>query len=226
MGHLHPVECGHAFVESLQPVAFTDLTGKLGALRLESEGGTMLRTTLPIAAIACLLAVSPASAAQPAQSAAAVRDGSHDFDWEIGSWTTSLRYLANPFSAEPDRWVEYRGTSNVRAAMDGNLVELDVAGAAGRIRGLSLRLYNPQTRQWSLNFASMRSGQLTAPVFGGFDAAGRGLFYGQDNIDGRVVLVRFVITPESRDRVRFVQSFSADAGANWEDNWIAVDQRR
>jgi hypothetical protein len=163
----------------------------------------------------------PAAVSQP-------RDGAHDFDWEIGGWTTSLRYLANPLSPEPDRWLEYRGTSIVRSVMDGqaNLVELDVAGPAGRIRGLSLRLYNPQTRQWSLNFASMRSGQLTTPTYGGFDAAGRGLFYGQDNVDGRFILVRFVITPQGRDTVRFVQSFSADAGATWEDNWIATDRRR
>jgi hypothetical protein len=156
------------------------------------------------------------------------RDGAHDFDWEIGSWTTSLRYLANPLSAETDRWIEYQGTSIIRAAMEGqaNLVELSVAGPAGNIRGLSLRLYNPQTHQWSLNFASIRNGQLTAPLHGGFDAVRRGLYYGQDNVDGRVILVRFVITPERRDRVRFVQSFSADAGETWEDNWIAIDQRR
>ena len=59
----------------------------------------------------------------------------------------------------------------------------------------------------------------------GFDAAGRGLFFGRDEVDGRAVLVRFVITPEGRDRIRFVQSFSADAGATWQDNWIAVDTR-
>lgn len=179
-----------------------------------------------LAVLAALSLASGLAVAQP--STAGARDGARDFDWEIGSWTTTLRYLANPLSAEADRWVDYSGTSIVRAIMGGeaNVVELDVAGSAGRIRGLSLRLYNPQTRQWSLNFASMRSGQLTAPVFGGFDAAGRGLFYGQDNVDGRVILVRFVVTPEGRDSYRFVQSFSADAGATWEDNWIAVDRRR
>jgi hypothetical protein len=166
--------------------------------------------------------------AQTPPSHSRPRDGTHDFDWEIGSWTTSLRYLANPLSAETDRWIEYQGTSIIRAAMEGqaNLVELNVSGPAGNIRGLSLRLYDPQTHQWSLNFASIRNGQLTAPLHGGFDAEGRGLFYGQDNVDGRVILVRFVITPERRDRVRFVQSFSADAGETWEDNWIAIDQRR
>lgn len=85
---------------------------------------------------------------------------------------------------------------------------------------------DPQSRQWSLNFANVRSGRLSAPMHGGFDASGRGLFFGQDEIDGSVVLVRFVITPETRNRVRFIQSYSADAGATWEDNWIAVDERR
>jgi len=188
---------------------------------------TFLRRLVP-AALAGLLFTALPAAAQTSAPAASTRDGSHDFDFELGTWTTSLRYLANPLSPDPDRWIDYRGTSIVRAVMDGqaNLVELDVAGAPGRIRGLSLRLYNPQTRQWNLNFANMRSGQLTTPVFGGFDAAGRGLFYGQDNVDGRVVLVRFVITPEGRDTIRFVQSYSADAGASWQDNWIAVDRRR
>jgi hypothetical protein len=183
------------------------------------------------AQLALALLLVPATAHGQDQVPAAIsqpKDGAHDFDWEIGTWTTSLRYLANPQSPEPDRWVDYRGTSIVRPAMDGqaNLVELDVAGPAGRIRGLSLRLYNPQTRQWSLNFASMRSGQLSTPTYGGFDAAGRGLFYGQDNVDGRIILVRFTVTPQGRDVVRFVQSFSADAGATWEDNWIAIDRRR
>jgi hypothetical protein len=183
---------------------------------------------VPVALSALLLTPAAAAIAQSPPAAAQPRDGARDFDWEIGSWSTSLRYLANPLSPEPDRWVDYAGTSVVRSIMDGqaNVVELDVTGTPGRIRGLSLRLYNPQTRQWSLNFASMRSGQLTAPVYGGFDAAGRGLFYGQDDVDGRVVLVRFVITPEGRDAYRFVQSFSADAGATWEDNWIAVDRRQ
>ncbi len=173
------------------------------------------------------LSAAPAMGQTPPAQMQTAREGQRDFDFEIGSWRTELRYLANPLSAEPDRWIDYSGTSVVRAIMDGeaNVVELDVAGAAGRIRGLSLRLYNPQTRQWSLNFASMRAGQLAAPVYGGFDAAGRGLFYGQDNVDGRVVLVRFVVTPEGRDRIRFVQSFSPDAGATWEDNWIAIDTR-
>lgn len=182
----------------------------------------------PAAMASLLLIAAPAGAQGGPPPAATARDGAHDFDFEIGLWTTSLRYLANPLNADADRWIDYQGMSNVRALMGGqaNLVELDVVSGIGRIRGISLRLYDPQTRQWTLNFASMSNGRLTAPVYGSFDATGRGLFFGQDNVDGRAVLVRFVITPEGRDTIRFVQSFSADAGATWEDNWIAVDKRR
>ena len=66
---------------------------------------------------------------------AAIRDGQHDFDFEIGTWATHLRRLTNPLSGSSE-WVEYKGTSIVRKVWDGraNLVELDVAGRAGRDR--------------------------------------------------------------------------------------------
>lgn len=152
--------------------------------------------------------------------------GARDFDWEIGAWEAQVRVRA-PLSEEA-AWTEFRGTSIVHAFADGraNLVELDVANGELRIEGVSLRLYNPETRQWSLNFASMRDdGQLTPPVYGGF-VGGRGVFYGQDTVDGRVVLVRFVISDVSASSARFVQSYSADGGQTWTDNWIAVDTRR
>jgi hypothetical protein len=151
--------------------------------------------------------------------------GPGDFDFEFGRWRTHLKLLRNPLSGSTS-WVEYSGTSVVSRVWDGraNLVELEVDGAAGHIEGLSLRLYNPQTGQWSLNFANSRGGALTPPVYGGF-SDGRGEFYGQDFLDGRAILVRFVIAPLNPHTIRFEQAFSADGGRNWEVNWIATDTR-
>jgi hypothetical protein len=184
------------------------------------------------------LAILLASAAIPrtAQQAAAgplpvpagvARDGARDFDFEIGSWSTRVRVLRNPLSGGTPDWAEYQGTSIVRPALGGraNLVELSVEGPAGRIEGVSLRLYNPQSHQWNINFASLRGGTLTPPVFGGFDGRGSGTFYGQDMLDGRAIFVRFVITQASAVEAHFEQAFSADGGASWEVNWIAVDRR-
>lgn len=188
-------------------------------------GRRLLTVGLAVAAAT----ISPAAIGAPSPTAqAAVRDGQRDFDWEIGTWTTKVRVRRNPLSGQAPDWATFEGTSIVRPLLGGraNFVELSVSGAGSKIEGGSLRLYNPKSGQWSLNFASLRDGLLTAPVYGGFDGRGRGVFYGQDIIDGRAILVRFIITRVSRSEARFVQAYSTNGGATWEDNWIAVDTLR
>jgi hypothetical protein len=133
--------------------------------------------------------------------------------------------LQRPLSGSTT-WLEYEGTTEVRKVLDGraNLVELKVVGPGGHIEGLSLRLYNPEARQWSLNFANMSNGMLTTPSVGEFKD-GRGEFYNQDTFNGRAILVRFVITKITDVSYRFEQSFSEDFGKTWEANWIAIDTR-
>ncbi len=153
------------------------------------------------------------------------RDGQHDFDFEIGTWKTHLKRLLRPLTGSTT-WVEYKGTTVVRKVWNGraNLVELEVDGSAGHIEGLSLRLYNPEARQWSLNFSNSKGGTLSPPVIGEFKG-GRGEFYGQESLNGRAILVRFVISDITPTSVHFEQSFSDDGGKTWEVNWIAVDTR-
>jgi hypothetical protein len=123
-------------------------------------------------------------------------------------------------------WVEYEGTSVVRKVWNGgaNLVELVADGPAGHFEGLSLRLYNPESRQWSLNFANRKAGTMTTPTIGEF-RDGRGEFYQKDSLNGRSILVRFVISDITPTSCRFEQAFSDDGGKTWEVNWIATDTR-
>ncbi|HKP67935.1 MAG TPA: hypothetical protein VJV05_01550 [Pyrinomonadaceae bacterium] len=171
--------------------------------------------------LAVLLFVAPACFAQAAQQ----RDGGHDFDFEIGTWKTDLKRLLRPLTGSKE-WVRYEGTSVVTKVLGGraNLVELSVSGSTGRIEGLSLRLYNPETRQWSLNFSNVRSGTLSPPMIGEFKN-GRGEFYGSDTLNGRAIMVRFVISEVTRDSAKFEQAFSDDGGKTWEVNWIAIDSK-
>jgi hypothetical protein len=164
---------------------------------------------------------SAAGVAQPRQE----RDGQRDFDFEIGTWNTHLSRLLKPLTGSTS-WVEYEGTTVVRKVWDGraNLVELDVEGPEGRLEALSLRLYNPQSRQWSLNFANVNGGTLSQPSIGEF-RNGRGEFFSHESFNGRAILVRFVISVITPDLCRFEQSFSADGGRTWEVNWIATDTR-
>jgi hypothetical protein len=153
------------------------------------------------------------------------RDGQHDFDFEIGTWKTHLKRLVKPLTGSTT-WVEYDGITKVTKVLDGraNLVELKASGPAGTFEGLSLRLYNPEARQWTLNFANASSGVLTPPAIGEFKN-GRGEFYNQDTLYGRAILVRFVILDITPTSCRFEQSFSEDGGKTWELNWVAVDTR-
>lgn len=153
------------------------------------------------------------------------RDGQHDFDFEIGTWKTKLKRLVSPLSGSK-QWAEYEGTTVVTKVWNGkaNLVELVADGEAGHFEGLSLRLYNPVSRQWSLNFANIRSGTLVTPTIGEFKN-GVGEFYCQDTYNERAVLIRFIITKISDNACHFEQAFSEDGGKTWEVNWIADDTR-
>jgi hypothetical protein len=168
-------------------------------------------------------------ASGPAQSgpqpSATPRDGQHDFDFEIGTWKSQLSRLLHPLTGST-AWVQYDGTSVVRKVWNGraNLVEFEVTGPAGHLQGMSLRLYNPESHQWSLNFSNSSGGTLSQPTVGEFKD-GRGEFFDQESFAGRVILVRFVIFDITPNACRFEQAFSNDGGKTWEVNWIATDTR-
>ena len=187
-----------------------------------------LSRMLLAAALAVPSVISPAHSSSPVPASGTHAKASGDFAWEFGSWRTTVRVRLNPLSSGPADWASYEGQSVIRPLLDGraNFVELSVAGPRGKIEGGSLRLFDPQTGQWSLNYANLRDGRLTAPVYGAFNAEGRGIFTGQDFVDGRAIIVRFVITRLSDREAHFEQSYSADGGVTWEKNWDAVDTMR
>jgi hypothetical protein len=179
--------------------------------------------------LACVLQPLYVAAQQGSVAAhdtqAGARDGQHDFDFEIGTWKTHLKRLVRPLTGSTT-WVECDGTTVVRKVWGrkANLVELEADCPGGHFEGLSLRLYNPQSQQWSLNFSNANDGTLSQPTIGEFKN-GRGEFYDQEPLNGRAILVRFVISDITPNSCRFEQSFSDDGGKTWEVNWIATDTR-
>jgi hypothetical protein len=181
-----------------------------------------LAVIMPLRVSAQQVAAAPVTGTQPA---AAVRDGQHDFDFDIGTWKTHLQRRVHPLSGSTT-WIELDGTTVVRKIWNGraNLAELEAATPTGRLEVLSLRLYDPQAGQWSLNTANSKVGTLGQPTVGGFKN-GRGEFFDQESFNGRAILVRNVWSNITADSCRFEQAFSADGGKTWEVNWIAVDTR-
>jgi hypothetical protein len=168
-----------------------------------------------------------AAALLPLFAAAQVPTGDpHDFDFEMGGWTARLERLDKPLSGS-STWIEYSGTSIVRPLWGGqaNIGELRVASATARIDGLSLRLYNPATRQWNIYWANAKTAEVgTPPMVGGFHG-GRGEFYGKDTWDGKPIEARFIISVLGPTTFRLEQAFSPDERKTWEVNWVATFTR-
>lgn len=162
-----------------------------------------------------------ASTAAPA-TAQTVRDGSHDFDFELGRWHVHLARLLHPLT-HSTTWVAYDGTSIVRPVWGGraNLGELEVDGGGTHVEGLSFRLYDSTAHQWRIHWANSHDGILGAAMVGGF-TNGRGEFYDQEEFNGTAVFVRFIFSGLTDTSFRIEQAFSADGGKSWETNWITT----
>jgi hypothetical protein len=168
---------------------------------------------------------NPPGKYQEAKPSNVARDGQHDFDFNIGTWKMHISILQHPLTGSTS-WVEYDGTAIVREILNGraNLFELSADGPAGHIEGVGLRLYNPQSHQWSLNWANGKTGILGVPTVGKFEN-GRGVFVDQESFDNRMILTRnsfLDITPNS---ARFEQTFSDDEGQTWEKNRVMTFTR-
>ncbi|ANS69186.1 hypothetical protein SLINC_6962 [Streptomyces lincolnensis] len=143
---------------------------------------------------------------------------SHDFDFLHGEWNVAHRRRTD--FLDPDSgWEEFAATSRCWSLFDGaaNIDELDVPGQGWK--GLTLRLFDRESEQWSLNWSSSRTGRLFPPVVGRFED-GRGVFHGDDTHGGKDVRVRFVWSGISRTTARWEQAFSSDGGETWLTNWF------
>jgi hypothetical protein len=151
------------------------------------------------------------------------REGVGDFDFLVGRWTVASRRLRHLFVGSDD-WYDFQGTSECRSFFDGAGNFDEVAFPSEGFRGISLRLFDPATGDWSIYWANSITGRLFPPTIGRF-AGGRGDFFGDDEEAGRPIRVHFTwseITPTS---ARWEQEFSPDGGTTWESNWVMEFQR-
>jgi len=178
----------------------------------------------PVLALASLTLLAPAASVatdSAAKAQTAAHDGSHDFDFDLGTWKTHSSRLLHPLTGSKD-WVEMDGVTVVTKIWGGraNLAEYRAVGPAGVVELLALRVYNPKSHQWSIDFATPNVGTLGAVPGVGEFRNGRADFYDQEAINGRAVLVRFSIWGVTPEEARSEQAFSADGGKTWEVNWI------
>ena len=145
-------------------------------------------------------------------------DGAHDFDFLIGSWEVSNRRLKT-LLAGSDEWDEFPATALCHSLFGGAANVDEIVFPTKGFAGATLRLFDHEREEWSLYWASSRTGTLFPPVVGGF-RDGRGDFYGDDEHEGIPIRAHFVWSEVTATSARWEQEFSADGGETWETNWI------
>jgi hypothetical protein len=150
-------------------------------------------------------------------------DGRKDFDFLLGQWVIHNRKLADTRRPGCTEWIEFPAEGHCRPILGGlgnidSFVAADLPGRGG-YEGMTLRLFDPQADLWRIWWASTgMPGRLDPPMEGRF-VDGHGIFFGDDELEGRALKVRFDWT-SSAQSTRWEQSFSYDAGRTWEKNWI------
>lgn len=147
----------------------------------------------------------------------------NDFDFLVGTWQTTQRKMVKPLSGE-DVWETATGTLVSHRMFDGaaNIDELDLP--AFGFKGITVRLLNPATDEWSIYWVNSRNGVLALPpVVGRFDGDGGrvGEFFSDEDWQGQRIRVRYRWTVLGDAAARWEQAFSTDAGVTWETNWVA-----
>jgi hypothetical protein len=149
----------------------------------------------------------------------------NNFDFLVGTWQTTQRKMVKPLSGN-DEWETTTGTLTSQSMFDGaaNVDEVDLPGFG--FRGISLRLLDPATQEWSIYWVNSRDGQLVLPpVVGRFDAQGVGEFVSDEDWHGTPIRVRYRWSGITATTARWEQAFSTDQGETWETNWVSEFSR-
>src|SRR5260370_31561191 len=93
-----------------------------------------------------------------------------------------------------------------------------------RFEGLTVRLFNPKTRLWSLYWVASNVGVLEPPVVGSFEN-NVGHFFCKDTFDGKPIIMMFRGDARDPDRPVWSQAFSPYNGKTCEWNWYNGSER-
>src|SRR5215475_6699663 len=96
-------------------------------------------------------------------------DGRHDFDFLIGNWKVHHRSLKARLKGSTE-WGEFEGDMTCKKILSGlgNFDENLIHWNIGPIQAISLRLFNPTTREWNIYWSTDRTGTLDVPMIGKF----------------------------------------------------------
>ena len=152
-----------------------------------------------------------------------------DFDFLVGKWKMHNRRLNKRLENSKD-WTEFDSSDENSKILSGT-ADMDtystreMPGLEGNLfEGVTLRLFNPKTKLWSLYWVASNSGVLDPPVVGSFEN-GVGHFFAKDTFKGKPIIMMFRWDARDKERPVWSQAFSPDNGKTWEWNWYNISEQ-
>ena len=150
----------------------------------------------------------------------------NDFDYLVGNWNIRNRTLKEPLAGS-DEWEEFDATQEFRQILVGlgnfDIFHTELGGKS--FEGLTVRLFDPKTRLWTIYWADSNAGKLDDGKVGSFNGD-EGEFFGREVVAGKDVIVKFHWDKRNPKTPIYSRAFSADAGSTWEWNWYSKFSRR
>ena len=149
----------------------------------------------------------------------------NDFDFLVGKWKLKDKKLKSRLNNSKE-WIEFESTVEMSKLLNG-IGNMDIyrTTADGKpFEGIALRLFNPQTKLWSIYWADGNRGVLDPPVVGSFEG-NIGRFYSKDKFNGKDIIVVFQWNKTDPNNPVWSQAFSPDNGKTWEWNATNTSHR-
>lgn len=147
-----------------------------------------------------------------------------DFDFLNGHFDVVHRQLIKPLTGS-DEWEEHLGTCSARTHFDGAISIDEMQFPAKGFYGMSLRLFDPVEKEWSIYWINSKTYELFPPVRGRW-ADGSCWLVGEDEHEGRPILASYRWCDITDSTAHWEQAFSVDGGETWELNWTMDFTRR
>jgi len=153
----------------------------------------------------------------------------NDFDFLAGKWTMHNKRLKARL-ANSHEWVEYESTDENSGPILNGISNTDIFKTGynqvnGTLyEGLTVRIFDPETKLWSLYWVDSNTGKMDPPVVGSFEG-NVGRFYCKDTFNDKPVIVMFKWDKTDKDNPVWSQAFSPDNGKTWEMNLTNVSHR-
>src|SRR6478609_1956279 len=111
---------------------------------------------------------------------ASANSSQNDFDFLVGKWVLKDKKLKSRLT-NSNEWIEFESTVEMRKLLNG-IGNMDIYRTlvdGNPFEGIAIRLFNPQSKLWSIYWADSNVGVMDPPVVGSFEG-NIGKFYCRD----------------------------------------------